>query len=308
LGSVVRFVPSHSIMSALEEPKKPASGYFIYVNATREKVQVELGQKSFGAVTKLQADRWKSMPANEKATYEKEAAERKSKYEKDVAAFKEKGGVMGAARKEKKDLKSAKADKKAKKEANTASGCPKRPAGGGYGCYMSKNRAEISKSLPAGSKITDVSKAAGDKWKALSDAAKKPYEDEYKKLKEKYDVDFKAWKESQADGDAEEGDEGDEGEDDEDKKGAAKKRASAAESPPAKKAKAKAKPRGAKESPGPVIDPKLMEQATALKFDGGLKNLAAREELSSISHDKMLAALKQAGGLVNKAKAALLGA
>jgi len=303
-------------MAALEEPKRPASGYFIYVNATREKVQAELGQKSFGAVTKLQADRWKSMPASEKSKYEKDAAELKSKYEKDVAAFKEKGGVMGAARKEKKDAKATKAGKKAKKEANAASGCPKRPAGGGYGCYVSKNRADITKSLPAGSKITDVSKAAGDQWKALSAAAKKPYEDEYKKLKEKFDQDFKVWKESQA------ADEEEEGEDEEaspqkpkdaaPKKAEAKKRVSAggsAESPPAKKAKAKAKGRGAKESPsGPAIDPKLMEQAIALNFDGPLKNLAAREELSAVSHDKMLAALKQAGGLVNKAKAALLGA
>jgi len=51
-----------------------------------------------------------------------------------------------------------------------------------------------------------------------------------------------------------------------------------------------------------------MEEAISLKFDGPLKNLAMREELSKVSHDKMLAALKQAGGLVNKAKAALLGA
>merc|ERR1719217_1810682 len=99
------------------------------------------------------------MPAEEKAKYEKQAADAKAKYEKDLAAFKESGGVVGQKRQDKKAAKQAKADKAAKKEANADR--PKKPAGGAYGVYLNKHRAEITKSLPAGHKITDISKAAG---------------------------------------------------------------------------------------------------------------------------------------------------
>merc|ERR1712007_418086 len=55
-------------------------------------------------------------------------------------------------------------------------------------------REELTKSLPEGHKMTDVAKAAGQKWKALSEEAKKPFEaeyalkmEEYKKAMEKYE-------------------------------------------------------------------------------------------------------------------------
>merc|ERR1712019_290627 len=94
----------------------------------------------------------------------------------DLAAFQAAGGVKGAKRKEKKDEKDAKAAKKAKKAADVASGKPKKPAGGAYGCYMAHHRDEIQKSLPAGSKVTAISKIGGERWKALGAKDKEKYE------------------------------------------------------------------------------------------------------------------------------------
>merc|ERR1712039_265066 len=106
--------------------------------------------------------------AADRAVYEKQAASAKAKYEKDLAAFQAAGGVKGAKRKEKKEAKDAKAAKKAKKANDAATGKPKRPAGGAFGIYLSHHRAEILKSLPAGSAVTAVTKAASERYKKLS--------------------------------------------------------------------------------------------------------------------------------------------
>ena len=54
---------------------------------------------------------------------------------------------------------------------------PKKPVGGGYTSFFAENRAKIAASLPQGHTVTDLAKAIGAQWKALSDAAKKPYVD-----------------------------------------------------------------------------------------------------------------------------------
>merc|ERR1711957_426322 len=99
-------------MAAVQEPKKSPSGYFLFTNSTREAVQKEIGSKAFGAVARMQSDRWKTMPEKEK--YMKQAADGKAQYEKDLAAFKEAGGVAGQRRLDKKSAKQAKVDKTAK--------------------------------------------------------------------------------------------------------------------------------------------------------------------------------------------------
>merc|ERR1719364_626184 len=124
------------------------SSYFLYIQEHRESAQKELGTRDFGSVTKCLSERWKGLAASAKAPFDKRAADLKSQYEKDVAAFKAAGGVVGQARKEKRDAKADKAAKKAKKEANV--GKPKAPAGGAYGIFLAMNRAELTKSVPAG--------------------------------------------------------------------------------------------------------------------------------------------------------------
>jgi len=321
-------------MSALVEPKRPQSAYFLYVNATREQVQKELGKTSFGEVTKLQADRWKTMKDTDKAPYEKQAAGLKAQYEKDLAAFKEAGGVKGQARADKKDAKKAKADKKANKLANADK--PKKPAGGGYGVYVGQHRAEIMKTLPAGSKCTAVAPVASAKWKALTAEEKKPYEEKYKAAMQVYETEIKAWKESKGDNEADDDeDEQDDKEESSPKKAESAKASKAdspkaaakagqkrnkaesgnpegaqtAESPPQKKGKGRG--RGASKAPakdasGPELDSAILKKASGLGLETALKNLAGRDEMANVSADKMLTALQESGGLINKAKASLL--
>merc|ERR1712113_1185103 len=108
-------------MAPAEEPKKPMSAYFLYIQSNREAVQKELGVKDFGPVTKTLSSRWKTLGASEMSKYTKMATDAKAKYDEELAAFEAAGGVKGAKRKEKKEEKEAKAAKRAKKEANIAS-------------------------------------------------------------------------------------------------------------------------------------------------------------------------------------------
>merc|ERR1711957_407640 len=176
----------------------------------------------------------------------------------------------------------------------------------------------MGKSLPAGHKITDVSKAAGVTWKELSEAAKQPYETKYQAKKVEYQAAVEAYK--AAGGGA--------GEDDVAEKStpekvarkkdslATKKRDSVSKSaadeasPPAKRGKGGG--RGAKkmDATEPAIDSAVLGEAEKLGYASQLKNLAARSEVTALnlSSEKVLQALKDSKGLVNPAKHALLGA
>jgi len=138
-------------------------------------------------------------------TVEKKAKALKAQYDTDLQAFLDAGGEK-KARKSKKDADG----KRKKKDANA----PKRPAGGGYGCFLNAKRPEIMKSLPAGWKITDISKKAGELWKALSDKQKKPFEEEYKVKQAAYQKAMEEYKKNGG-GDAAEDDEEEDEEDEE---------------------------------------------------------------------------------------------
>merc|ERR1712146_878603 len=88
---------------------------------------------------------------------------------------------------------------------------PKKPAGGAFGVWLAENRASITKSLPAGHKITDVTKAAGEQWKKLSDATKKPYEEKFQKKQAEYKAALEEYKKTLGE-DAEEEEEEDQDE------------------------------------------------------------------------------------------------
>jgi len=143
-------------------------------------------------VAKYGAEKWKNMEPSQKAPWEKKAADMKTEYEKQLEEFKNQGGVMARiSKKPKGEAGSKRGSAKAKLK-----GGPKKPAGGGYGVYLNEHRKEIVASLPPGHKITDVSKAAGVKWKTLSAAQKKPYEEKYAKKAAEYKIALEEFKKS----------------------------------------------------------------------------------------------------------------
>eukprot|EP00448_Togula_jolla_P037387 CAMPEP_0170621706 /NCGR_PEP_ID=MMETSP0224-20130122/28743_1 /TAXON_ID=285029 /ORGANISM="Togula jolla, Strain CCCM 725" /LENGTH=197 /DNA_ID=CAMNT_0010947981 /DNA_START=83 /DNA_END=676 /DNA_ORIENTATION=+ len=194
-------------MTDLVEPSRPQNAYWLWLGENRDALTKQAGGGSVSAVGKLAGETWKAMSAAQKATFEKKAAALKAEYEAAMAKFIADGGVKGKRRAEKAEIKKGKTDKKAKKEARKASGAPSKPQNA-YWLYLAENREAITKE--AGSATGSVvGKLAGQKWKALSAAAKAPYEKKAAELKAEYE---KALEEFKKNAPAEAGDEEDEGE------------------------------------------------------------------------------------------------
>jgi len=174
---------------ALTQPKKPAGGGFgFFSNEKRAEFMKACKGQPITVVSKMAGEKWKLLSEKEKEPYQKKYELAKQTFEKDMAAFLAAGGVKekGAAalRTEKRKAKEGKLKNKKKKKKDP--NAPKKPAGGGYGVFMAETPEKIVKSRARGHKITDVSKAAGQQWKSLSEAANKLVEyieamEEYKK-------------------------------------------------------------------------------------------------------------------------------
>merc|ERR1712217_548472 len=211
---------------ALVRPKQPVGGaYGVFLAEKRpEYTKACAGQKASAIATMAGAE-WKKLTEAQKAPYAKKYETAKSQYDKEMEAFLAGGGVkekgVSALRTEKRKAKDGTLKKK--KEPNA----PKRPAGGAFGVWLAEKRSKIVSSLPQDHKITDVTKAAGVQWKALSDAAKKPYEAKFAKKQEEYKKAMEEYKKAHPDA---EGDDEVENEDEEDEtpaeeSGAQKKKA-----------------------------------------------------------------------------------
>jgi len=280
----------------MEQPKKPPSGYWLFLGEHREAIVKELGTGKGSDVAKKGGEMWKATGEDERKPYEEKAAKLKAEYGAALQAFKVDGGVV--ARKSKKD----KPEKTAKKDPDA----PKRPVGGGYGVYLAEHREEIKQSLPADHKITDVSKAAGAKWKALPETEKEQYQVKYTEKKAGYAKAMEEYTALHPEPAVEED----------------------AQSPPAKVSKRQATDDTEKKEPKPKkikvvkqskaekklldevdIDENVLAEARNAELEGALKNLANRPEIKALGlqADKLLSTLKANNGLVNPTKHALLG-
>lgn len=224
---------------ALVQPKKPVGGAFgIFLAEKRPEFSKACAGQNGSQVSKMAGASWKSFRESDKAPYQKKYEAVKATYDKDVAAFEANGGVM------EKGLMAMRSEKRKEKEGGSKkvkdANAPKKPVGGAYGVFMAENRDKIFKDLPAGSnKTTDVGKAAGPLFKALSDGAKKLYQEAYEKKAAEYAKALEAYNKSKpADAEPAEDDEEEE-EEEQEAKPAPKKRAVKAEAkaPPKKKAK-----------------------------------------------------------------------
>jgi ABC-type transporter MlaC component len=69
---------------------------------------------------------------------------------------------------------------------------PKKPTGGAYGQFLAEKRPEFTKAC-AGQPVTAISKMAGEAFKKLNDAQKKPYQEKYDVAKAKFEKDMAAF-------------------------------------------------------------------------------------------------------------------
>merc|ERR1719245_1401765 len=132
------------------------------------------------------------MTPAQKAPYEKKAQEAKEAYERHMAMFKEQGGVVGKRRQEKAEAKRDREGKKARKRDRDPN-MPKKPQTG-YWLWLDDNRAALQKEVGKND-ITLVAKLAGEKWKAMPEKAKAPYEQKAAELKANYNKAMEKYRE-----------------------------------------------------------------------------------------------------------------
>lgn len=311
---------------AAEQPKKVTGGAFgQFLAENRSKLAAECKGQPATAVVKLASTKFKALGAAEAKVYTDKYEKAKVQFEKDMAAFLAAGGEKKAVKR-----KGDKLDKEGKKKKKVKDAdAPKKPAGGAYGCFLNKNRPAFMKEC-AGQPITAVSKIAGERWKALSAADKKPFEEEYETKKAAYVAAMKDYVPPAK----EEGDEPVLSK--KEQKDAAK-----AEKEDAKKEAKEAKEAAKQEKKDAKLNAKAMKssllKSTAKKVVGKkaaaakpagvelMPNVAAKAEkagltevlLKLVARDdvkesgktqlQMLAALESNGGLLHPAKRALLG-
>lgn len=100
------------------------------------------------------------------------------------------------AEKKQRKSKSAPSEKSGKTKKKTKlPGQPKKPMTAYFLWMNEEGREAIKKEHPEYG-ITDIAKAAGEKWKTLDEDVKRKYEDKNKEMKEKYEEDYKEWFES----------------------------------------------------------------------------------------------------------------
>jgi len=326
---VIRFARGSFSVLAMAV-KKPQSAYFLWMNANREKFIAELnGEKGFGPMAKLASEKWKVITEAEKKPFDEQAKKEKDAFE-EYKKTEEGQKALG----EKKEAKQDKKDAKIKKDIKSAVKSVekddklKRPLSS-YFMWINANRDGVVAKMEGKPSTGEITKKCADVWRNLSEAEKKPWDDKAKKAKDEHDDFLKspegeallaAYKDATQTAKAE-------------VKGAPVEKAPAekkqkddkpdkAESPGTKKrpkkeeaAKAEPSPKKAKgknakaEVAGVVLDDATVAAAEKAGFGPQLRNLAKRDDIiaKGCEAKALLKALQSSDGLVNKAKAALLG-
>jgi len=308
---------SAQVTKGAHDLKRPTSAYWLWLGDNRRRVEDICGTKKGAEVAKKAGELWKAMSEAERQPYEQKAKEQKEAYDKFIVTDEGKQALS--------DKKLAKAEAKSEKNDRACKAAVKavekddalKKPQSAYWLWLGDNRKRVE-DMCVSKKGSDVARKAGEVWKALTDADRQPYEQKAKEKKEAYEQylasdegasKLKEFKEAQqaAKDQLKPTVKADPQEKGEEKASPAKKRGAAKEiAPPSKRG------RGAKASSPeePTIPEDVLKEAEKLQMNGQLKNLMSRAEVaaSGKSPKQVLAALQDSGGLVNKAKAALLGA
>lgn len=307
-----------------QKPKKAVSGYWIFTGKVREEVSKEIkekngGKASLGDTAKAMAAKWAALTAEEKKPFEEQAVEDKKRYEAELKVYQEAMDPAGVLRKKYEHL------------------IPKKPMTPYFlfsqDTVQREKAAALLKEAGAEASNKQIVGKLAELWKAASTEEKAPFEERNKKESAEFLQKQKEWQatpefaeiEKAAKQQAERKAAAGEGEEAVEAKGTKRGRsvpkgkkedAGKADSPAAAK---RAKPSGEKAStkaaakakaPEVAIDADVLAEASKAGMDGMLRNLAGRPEVvaSGKSSREIFKALQVAGGLVNPAKRALVGA
>lgn len=186
---------------ALQQPKKPVGGaYGTFLSAKRAEFTKACAGQRASAISTMAGAAWKQLSEPDKAPFQKQYEANKAQYDIDLAAFLKSGGKVEkgptALRSEKRKAKGGGGS--GKKAKNEDPNRPRKPAGGGYGCFLTKNRDKLKAECDGS--VTAIAKLAGERWKAMSAEAKNPFEKDYLIKKAAYEEAMKTYVPPSGDG------------------------------------------------------------------------------------------------------------
>jgi hypothetical protein len=178
-----------SEMTTDVKPKKALSAYFIWLNECGRKEiiakQFNGSGKDVAKIAKAAGEVWKSMSDADKKKWNEKAVKDKERHAKEMESY-----VPSETSEPKK-----KKGKKGKKEKDPNK--PKRNLSA-YFFFLAEARPEIVRVDLKGdkSKVAEVTKIGGQKWKALDAKAKEKYDQLAAKDKERYAKEMEEYKKS----------------------------------------------------------------------------------------------------------------
>lgn len=158
----------------MPKPKGKSSAYAFFVTAEKEKFQEENpGAKIvFGDFMKGCGAKWRDMDTNDKAPYQKKADRDRERYEAEMEDY---VPAPGEGKKGKK--------RKTPKDPNA----PKRPQTAFF-IFSADHRDAVKEELGPGSKVGDVAKRLGEKWRDIENTPEKEaYQERAVQAKAEYD-------------------------------------------------------------------------------------------------------------------------
>jgi len=158
----------------------------LWFNDKREEIQKDLGTKNLGVVGKKAGEMWRAMSATAKQPFETKASEQKAAYEKFKATDAGKK-ALEEKKAERQDAKESKVKRDAKKAVKAIEKDDKlKKPQSAYFIFANAKREEVQKLLGV-KDFGPVTTKIGEMWKGLSDAARKPWNDEAQKQKDEYE-------------------------------------------------------------------------------------------------------------------------
>mmetsp|Transcript_74292 Transcript_74292/g.206363 ORF Transcript_74292/g.206363 Transcript_74292/m.206363 type:complete len:202 (+) Transcript_74292:76-681(+) len=196
----------------LKQPPKPQNSYWLWLTDNRGRLTRELGNGKVAEVGKLAGQKWKALSAREKKPYEEKAARLRAAHGKAMTKFLAQGGkVVKRNTLEERAAKAKLQAKKAKRAALIASGRPLKPQNP-YCIWIKENRDILSREAGS-STLVGICKVAGNKWRALTEAEKRPFEAKAARLKARYARDMEKWRNGGGQGEKNGKDDGNDDED-----------------------------------------------------------------------------------------------
>jgi hypothetical protein len=172
-------------------PKRALSAYMLFQNHMRRELKNK-PDVSFSQIASIASDNFKALSEEERAVWVQKAQDDKIRFDKELKDYKPTDGYdySGSLIKDDDDSNSG---KKKKKKLQRDYNSPKRAAGA-YVFFANEMRPKLQEENP-GVKFVEIGRILGEKWRALTDEERAPYDKLSMEDKARYRREMKEYKE-----------------------------------------------------------------------------------------------------------------